>query len=402
MKILITGPLKDSSGYAHFARNLALALHKSGVDTALRHIKYDNFDYKCTPLESNMFNKSIRDCDIVIQCTTPNEIRYIPGKMNISFLFWETTAIPKYWVDQLNLMDMIIVPCRFNSVVLRNCGVKKPIAICHPPFNLDLYKRDYKPLDIPEFKNKKIYYNICQLSSKKGIDVLLKAYFRAFFDIPNEVLLVLKVFLGMIDRSNDEAIVLDMINRIKQNLRLPVDKYPGIYLITDLIDDELIYRLHKSADVYVCSSRGEGWGIPPFEALAMGNILISHNWGGLADFVTPHNSVMYQANQSIVFNNPHPDPFLYTGLEDWAEPNDHQLMVSLRSVHETLMGRGDNLEKRKEHLTNIVSRAKEDVKTFDVSFVGPFIKNSLQECYESWSKNGYVVLKEQVNEVKKV
>jgi len=134
----------------------------------------------------------------------------------------------------------------------------------------------------------------------------------------------------------------------------------------------------------------------------MGNVLISHNWGGLADFVTPFNSILYQANQSIVFNNPHPDPFLYTGLEDWAEPNDHQLMVSLRSVHETLMERGDNLDKRKEHLTNILSRAKEDVKTFDVSFIGPFIKNSLQECYEGWSKNGFVALKEQINEVKKV
>jgi glycosyltransferase involved in cell wall biosynthesis len=298
-------------------------------------------------------------------------------------------------------MDMIIVPCRFNAIVLKNSGVRKPIAVCNPPFNMEIYKKNYEKLNIPLFKNRKIYYNICQLSQKKGIDILLKAYFRAFADIPQEVLLVLKVYLNMINRQNEEPYIVDMINRIKNGLRLPINKWPEIYLITDLISDEEIYRLHKSADAYVCTSRGEGWGIPPFEAMAMGNILISHNWGGLADFVAPHNSVVYQANQSIVFNNPHPDPFLYTGFEDWAEPNDHQLVVALRSVHEALMGRN---EKILDSINGMKERAKNDLDGFDVNKAGPYILQKLKELYEYWRLNGFIEInnEEPLNAIKKI
>jgi len=118
MKVLITGPLKDFSGYAHAGRNMIKALNAVGVDVIARHLKYDDYEYSPTELEQKKFQAPLRDCDVVMQFTTPNEIRYIPGKMNIAVFYWETTQIPKYWVDQLNTMDLIMVPCRFNAEVI--------------------------------------------------------------------------------------------------------------------------------------------------------------------------------------------------------------------------------------------------------------------------------------------
>lgn len=389
MKILMTGPFKDFSGYAHAGRNFAHALHNAGCDVVLRHIKYDDYKYEPTELESQLFEKPIRDCDIVFQMTTPNEIRYVPNKMNIAFLFWETTRIPKYWVDQLNLMDMVIVPCRFNAAVLTNCGVRKPVCVCHPVFDTSVYNKDYQKLDIPELKDKVVYYNICQFTAKKGIDVLLKSYFRAFVDIPDEPILVLKVYINMVNRQNEINYVKHTINQVKQGMALPTNQWPPVYIITEVMSDEDIYRLHKTGDVYVSSSRGEGWGVPQFESMAMGNVLVSHSWGGLNDFVNRDNAIVYGGMQEIVFNQNHPDPFLYTAMEEWFAPNDQQMMVSLRAVHEVLMGR-ESRHFTKDFIEDIKKRAISDTRKFDINVGGPRILQEVKKCYESWKSYGEV------------
>lgn len=393
MRLLITGPFRDFSGYSHFGRNLVKALDLSGADISIRAIEYDDYKYQPTERESELFKRPIDNCDIVWQLTTPNEIRYVPNKMNISFFFWETTRIPVYWVQQLNLMDVIIVPCRFNAMVLQQCGVRKPVCVCHPPFDTKIYSQNYEPFTKKEFKDRIIYYNICQLSSKKGIDVLLRSYFRAFYDIPDEVVLILKFYLNMVNRKNEIQFVKQMIDHIKKGMRLPINKYPPVFLIDNVLSDEDIFRLHKTCDVYVCSSRGEGWGIPPFEAMAMGNYLISNTWGGLGDFVTKDNAIIYPAYQSIVYDQPHSDPYLYTGLEEWGEPDDYKMMLSMRTVHETIKNRGKNCEEHKKQLNKLREQGVRDTKQFDISLVGPKIYDTIKKIYQNWKdNNGRVVI----------
>jgi len=394
MKILMTGPFGDFSGYAHAGRNLANALHLAGADVALRSIRYDDFDYQPTEVETQMLNKPIRDCDIVMQLTTPNEIRYVPNKMNIAHIFWETTRIPKYWVDQLNLMDLIIAPCRFNAAVLAQCGIEKPICVCHPVFDMQKYNRNYPKFLWPEIQGRTVFYNVCQLSAKKGIDVLLKAYFRAFIDRPDEAILVLKVYINMRNRHNEMAQIQGFIQTIKNGLRIPTEKWPPVYVITDIMDDEDLYRLHKTGDAYVCTSRGEGWGIPPFEAMALGTPLISHTWSSLGDFVTEKNAIVYGGQASIVFDHNHPDPFLYTGMEEWFEPNSFQLMQTMRAFHDAKRGNpnGLTIETVDEH----TQQALKDTREFDLRAGGPRIYTEIKRSFESWQQYGVVKPQDEV------
>lgn len=389
MKILTVGPFKDFSGYSHAGRNFVKGLNLAGADIAMRHIKYDDYDGELDDVEKDLFKKPIRDCDVIIQMTTPNEIRYTPGKMNIAWMFWETSRIPEYWVNQLNMMDMVIVPCRFNAAALVRSGVTKPVCVCHPIFDMKVYDKNYSKLTIPDSDGKIVYYNICQVSAKKGLDVLLKSYFRAFIDIPDESLLVLKVYFSMVNRQNEINIVKQMIQNVRQSMRIP-SRYPSVYVVTDILSDENIYRLHTAGDVYVCSSRGEGWGIPVFESMALGKNVISNAWGGMADFVTQENCVTYGGLQSIVSSQNHSDPFLYTALEDWFEPNDSQLMVAMRNVHEVLKARGHNLEDRKNKLNGLRERAKSDTRRFDLRIGGPKIYSELIKYYNSWKQHGMV------------
>lgn len=396
MKILITGPLKDMSGYAHAGRNMIQALNFAGINIAARHLKYDDSKYLPTTLEQAAFNTSIRDCDVVMQFTTPNEIRYIPGKMNIAVFYWETTQIPQYWVNQLNSMDLIVVPCRFNAEVIGQCGVRKPIIVCAPPFDMDIYNKNYKKLEIPNSENRVIYYNICQMSAKKGVDALLKAYFRAFYDIPKQVMLVLKTYINMAGRDNEMAAIKSMIQNIKQGLRLPIQEYPPVYIIDDILSDEDIYRLHTTGDVYVCASRGEGWGIPPFEALAMGKTLISNNWGGLSEFVTANNSIVYGGCQGIVFDQSHNDPFLYTGMDSWFQPDECQLTSAFRMTYDALTN--DSISSEiKDKINNCKNQGIVDTRKLDYKIVGIGLANELKKLYCNWKENGYIKVEQPVN-----
>lgn len=401
MKVLITGPLKDFSGYAHAGRNMIKTLSSVGIDVVARHLKYDDYKYSPTELEQKKFQAPLRDCDVVMQFTTPNEIRYIPGKMNIAVFYWETTQIPKYWVDQLNTMDLIMVPCRFNAEVIGRSGVRKPIVVCAPPFDMNIYNKPYEKFKLPRSEGRVIYYNICQISAKKGIDVLLKAYFRAFYNMPEKVMLVLKTYINMVNRNNEMAAIKNMVQNIKQGLRLPIQEYPPVYIIDSILDDEDIYRLHAAGDVYVCSSRGEGWGIPPFEAMAMGKTVVSNNWGGLAEFVTADNAIVYGGCQGIVFDQRHSDPFLYTGMDAWFQPDECQLTSALRMTYEAITNPEVN-KQAAEKMDSCKNQGIADTRKFDYRTVGVNLAGELRKLYSNWKENGYIKVekpKEQTDEV---
>ena len=131
-KILYIGPVRDFSGYATAARGYIRALHEAGADLVVRPVRYDQSDpgtgYQVTDLERKLLKRDTQDVDIVIQHLTPNEMRPVEGKVNIAVVAWETTRIPKYWVDKLNQFDQVITFCQASVDAFQDCGVTVPIA----------------------------------------------------------------------------------------------------------------------------------------------------------------------------------------------------------------------------------------------------------------------------------
>lgn len=337
-KTLFIAPFKDTSGYASAARNYARALIQLGQQNLiLRSVRYDSGNKsKLLPELQVLHNLDCNGAETIIQMLTPNEMRPVEGKRNIAICCWETDCIPQHWVNNLNKFDLIIVPCQANYDAFKNSGVTTMLHIV--PFTF--FEADYNIAGLDKFQfpfpteGLTIYYNISQWSHKKGIDTLIRGYLGAFQNGEN-VMLALKGYINMKNQNGDLQKMANEVNQIKQAMRLK--NYPPIYIIDAMMTDIDVLRLHKTCNVYVNTSRGEGWGVPAFESLLLGNELLSVNHTGMEMYLT--DDFYYPISSTIepVFNMPHPDSELYTSKENWMEPSTYATQIAFRASYNTLV-----------------------------------------------------------------
>lgn len=401
MKLLFTGPLKDFSGFATASRNFLHCLSESDFDVVARPLQYDQLDegqkFETPEWMSPLLDNDLQDVDMAIQMTTCNvEAVPIPGVLNGLYSFFETDRIQPAWAAKANEFDFLIVPSRSNGETLLRSGVTKPILCVGPPCDADLYEKEYKPFEIENVGGRTVFYNICQLSTKKGIDVLLRAYFAAFASTPDDVLLVLKTYVNMAGRQNDLETVKQYIQSIKSRCRIPTDKLPPVLPLVYTMNEEDIHGLHVRGDAYVCSSRAEGWGLPVFDALAHGNTVISHNAGGLADFVSKENALMYGGMPTLFFDMPHSDPGLFTGMEQCFEPSPAELAMNMRHFHLLRKGNEENaLEGTSVGEWEAVCQRRENAamvgKKFDYRVIAPKIVEQLESLLVTWKETGTAI-----------
>jgi len=383
-KILYIGPVRDFSGYATAARGYIQALHDAGANLVVRPVRYDQADpgtgYKVTDLERELLKRDLDGVDVVIQHLTPNEMRPAPGKTNIAIVAWETTRIPSYWADKLNQFDSVMTFCDASVEAFKDSGVTVPIHKVPHTFDISSYSLDdteaiMSPSDPNFLKDRFVFYNISQFSQKKGIDSLLRAYFGAFHGKQDEVVLLLKTYVNMQGRSQEQDKLKAYINNVKQGMRLPVDGYPPVMLVTKTLTDDQIRKIHKTGDAYVCSSRGEGWCIPAFDALTYGNKLITTLWGGMGEFAKLTNSEVQRQNvfpirysMEPLISQQHADPELYTSFDMIAEPSVSSMMTQMKIAKEAQTFEAP------------------DMTEFDYSVVGPNMLAVIEEIAASKTK----------------
>lgn len=377
-KILYAAPLKDFSGYASAARNYVRALNDAGCIIATRDLRYDGGDYKRSFTERKLASRDLRDVEIFIQQTTPNEMEPMAGMFNVGVFCWETDRIPQQWVDQLNKMQLVIVPCEENLQVVRRCGVMTPVEKVHYSCDMDKYSEGPKPFLMPRVDNHFKMLSICQFSKKKGVDPLLKAYLTEFN--PDEpVVLILKVYISPNDGPEQKQRVQQLIQAMRDILRLKA--YPPIMLIHEVMEHEDIQRLYSTADCYVLPSRGEGWGVPHFDALGYGLPTIATAGTGPSEFITSDCGWLVDSHLSPVCDMPHPFDFLYTGKENWHEPHVCDLQKCMRSAFELWKSRASS-----GGWEFMQKSAKERAGDFSNTIMGPILRDTIMKYYGIWKE----------------
>lgn len=239
------------------------------------------------------------------------------GKYKVGFTMLETDHIPNEWVEQANKMDEIWVPSDFNVETFIRSGVKKPIYVV--PLGVD---GDYFHPKIAGFpvKNHFTFLSIFEWGERKAPEILLRAFNDEFKSSEN-VMLLCKIF------NNDANVSVE--GEVK-NLRLNPKGGKIVFSVNENIPTYQLGSLYRSANCFVTSSRGEGWGMPILEAMACGLPVIATNWSAHTCFMNETNSFPLEIDGLIpaIAKCPY-----YRGF-NWANPSYDHLRYLMRFVYD--------------------------------------------------------------------
>lgn len=181
----------------------------------------------------------------------PPRVTNMKSQFNILNSYgWEESSFPKEYVKNFNQnLSGIIAVSNYVKDVLLNNGVNIPIKVISNPIDhiLNIEAKEYKLKTNKRFK----FLHISSCFPRKGVDILLESYCKAFTD-KDDVVLVIKTFPNP---HNDVERQIEDIK--KSNLNMP-----EIELINKDLGDENINWLYQNSDVLVVPSRGEGFGLP--------------------------------------------------------------------------------------------------------------------------------------------
>ncbi len=180
---------------------------------------------------------------------------------------------------------------------------------------------------------------------------MLKAYLEEFGPDEN---VALNLFVSRGLGTNHKGSAHDMAAEyVMKDLGLGGVNLPVINIIEGtLLPDLQMPALYAGADCFVLPSRGEGWGMPYMEAMAMGLPTIGTNWSGNLEFMNKDNSycIEIEGLTSVDDAQLADNPF-YTG-HNWAQPSCRHLRELMRHVYQNRNSAAEVGRKAKEDILN--------------------------------------------------
>lgn len=249
----------------------------------------------------------------------------------VGLTMFETDRLPAGWAAACNGMDEVWVPSTFNRETFTRAGVE-PTKLQVIPFGLNtaVYNpATVTPLDIPGRRGF-TFLSVFQWSQRKGWDILIKAYLQAF-TAADEVCLVIRAYPGRIKQPP----LAQRLDAYVRQLGYDPAAIPPIILLEQFISELDMPALYAAADAFVLPTRGEGWGVPFMEAMAMGLPTIATRWSAHLDFMNDANSYLIDLDglEPVAAEQTKEDPF-YTPDQMWAKPSLPETVRLMRHVFE--------------------------------------------------------------------
>ncbi len=331
--IKYTGPIFDNSGYAKACRGNILALYHAGVPITLNPITFEKAHPELGEegeLLKSLAHKAV-DYNVNLIHTTPEfwskHKEHTP--CNVGYTIWETTKLHKDWPGYINSnVEKVLVGCEWNRGVFRDSGVTIPIGVVPHGISIKQFN-DVAPFQIAGVKDTDfVFYSIFQWTERKCPLALLKAYYHAFQD-NEDVVLVLKAYGNDYTEKQKKSVV-NAIRHLKWNMPMP--NFPKVVLIGDMLSEEEMDSVHARGDCYASLDRGEGFGLSPFTAGAAGKPIIVTGFGGSTEYAKEDNSYLVDHMLTPVYGMPW-SPW-YNGTQLWAEPDVVDGASKMKYVYE--------------------------------------------------------------------
>ena len=288
--VLWLGLLEGPSGYADETRGFLRALERAGEAPAARALLNDR------PAELGSDDRAMLEAqkarvhdtpDVAVHHYAPAWVRdglTVDGAANVARTMFETDRIPRAWLPQLLARDEVWVPSHAGAEAFERGGVPASrIRVVGGTLDFDLYRPGLEPLDLGIDPGRQVFLSNFDFGERKAWRRLLAAWARAFAPT-DPVTLVLKTHGDGSVRARIRAEVAAAARAAGREATAPVR------VLTDTLSSLDLARLYAAADAYVLPSRGEGWGRPYMEAMAMGLPTVASRFMGNLEFMSDETS----------------------------------------------------------------------------------------------------------------
>ena len=328
--VLLRGSVFGVHSLAGVNRDLARALLRRGeVDLGLVDVdgaRLDPADPAYAALEPSLSGLLPR-ADVTVRHAYPPALGPVHEGRVAQFLHWEYGAPPLGWVHaQREHLDEVWVASRHVRDGMLAGGMD-PERVALVPLGIDpeRFRPGAEPLDLGDRAPGVRLLFVGGLIWRKGIDLLLQAYTRAF-TARDDVTLVLKSF-----GARGPYVPQDADAQVRALQADP--RAPRILHLADPLSDGDMPRLYAACDALVQPFRGEGYGLPIAEAMACGLPAIVPDRGAARDFCGPGTAILVPS-RPVPVESATIGGMLVAGRPEVVEVEVADLVAAMRSVVE--------------------------------------------------------------------
>lgn len=330
MKINISAPA-NPLGYGVVGINILKGFHSLGYDVAYWPIGQAEVDPSDAPMIQEMINNQEEYCSRVpsLKIWHQHDLAQHVGRgQHCAFPIFELDTFTKRELCHLSQQDVIFTCSKWAAeIVLTNLRNYDPvkdyfdeIRVYTAPLGVD--RKIFYDAPTPDSKNT-IFLNIGKWEIRKGHDILIQAFNRAFREDDNVELWMMNhnPFLSEKDdlewkrlyKSGTTANQIKFIDRVKSH--------------QDVAD------IMRMADCGVFPSRAEGWNLEALEMMSCGRQVIVTDYSAHTEFCSSENSHLIEIDSL----EPAFDGIWFKGQGNWAELGEkqiNQLSEYMRKIHE--------------------------------------------------------------------
>jgi glycosyltransferase involved in cell wall biosynthesis len=229
----------------------------------------------------------------------PNTIRgWHKGQHRVLFTMWETDTVPNFMHPWFNQFDQILVPCEHNVELFSKYH---PDVTCVPlGVDLSFWRVNPEPPKRSAFR----FHAGGSLWLRKGLDLVVRAFTE--LNLPDAELHI---------KAAPHAFDTEEV------------KHPRIIMHRNWMSKEEQRDWYDQADCFVAAARGEGFGLMPLQAIAMGIPTIVSETTGQREF-------MHLANWTVPCGKSKSQT-----VGQWDEPNLQQLKMAMQDAYDLRLPR---------------------------------------------------------------
>jgi glycosyltransferase involved in cell wall biosynthesis len=331
----MVAPTASADGYGCSAEAMVLsAVRDHGAD--ITFVGYDWVDERYTDPELIAMKRNevyVCDHELVVVYFLPYALPRFQTKININMTMWETDKIPDTWARIINdLAEGVIVPSEHTRAVFQRDLDVPVVAV---PFGTDVKLNRYIDRDgvrqvtrrseyvfLMSRRSEYVFLMSGLLHYRKGLEFALRAFREEFSNGEPDVKLWLKTRRNFLDAGEEIETLAD----------------PRVTVIDEDYTREQMVRLYHQADCLLATSRGEGSGLTPRDAMATGLPVILTDWGGLSELADPRYSfpVPIEALEPAPAQNSSYDSAITRGcaIGNFARPSVSHIRHHMRELYE--------------------------------------------------------------------